>query len=171
MPQDKTILLEDVRIIFRNFEGREGMYNRAGDRNFAVLLPRDIAEEMVRDGWNVKLLKAREEGEEDQPYISVSVSWKGRPPTIKMITSRGSTDLDEDSIEVLDNVDIASIDMILNPYDWVIKGSGSGRKAYLQSMYVTIVEDALALKYNNTHQIATVDGPMREFTEPMKVDD
>lgn len=39
MPQDNTILLEDVRIIFRNFAGREGMYNREGDRNFAVLLP------------------------------------------------------------------------------------------------------------------------------------
>lgn len=170
MPQDKTVLLEDVRIIFRNFAGREGMYNREGDRNFAVLLPKDVAEQMVRDGWNVKLLKAREEGEEDQPYVSVSVSYKGRPPTIKMITSRGSTDLDEDSIEVLDNVDIAMVDVVLNPYDWAVSGN-TGRKAYLQSMYVTIIEDALALKYNNTNLIATVDGPMREFTEPMKVDD
>lgn len=169
MPQDKTILLEDVRIIFRNFAGREGMYNREGDRNFAVLLPKDVAESMVRDGWNVKLLKAREEGEEDQPYVSVSVSYKGRPPTIKMITSRSSTDLDEDSIEVLDNVDIAQVDLVLNPYDWNVSGN-TGRKAYLQSMYVTIIEDPLALKYGNTNQIATVDGPMREFTEPMTVD-
>lgn len=169
MPQDNTVLLEDVRIIFRNFAGREGMYNREGDRNFAVLLPRDVAESMVRDGWNVKLLKAREEGEEDQPYLSVSVSFKGRPPTIKMLTSRGSTDLDEDFVSVLDDVDIAQVDLIIRPYDWAVNGN-TGRKAYLQSLYVTIIEDQLALKYNNTNVIATVDGPMREFTEPMTVD-
>src|SRR4051812_12552360 len=107
MPQrDNTILLEDVRIIFRNFAGREGMYNSEGDRNFAVLLPPDVAEQLTREGWNVKLLKAREEGEEDQPYISVKVNFKGRPPTIKMITDRATTVLDEDSVEVLDWVDI-----------------------------------------------------------------
>ena len=35
---DNTVLMEGVRIIFRNFAGKEGQYNREGDRNFAVLL-------------------------------------------------------------------------------------------------------------------------------------
>lgn len=170
MPKDNTVVLEDVRIIFRNFAGREGMYNREGDRNFAVLLPKDVAEDMVREGWNVKLLRAREEGEEDQPYISVTVSFKGRPPIIKMITSRNTVELDEESVETLDNVDIAQVDLIIRPYDWSVSGN-TGRKAYLQSMYVTIIEDPLALKYGNTSQIATVDGPMMEFTAPMTVAD
>lgn len=170
MPQDKTILLEDVRLIFRNFAGKQGMYNREGDRNFAVLLPQDIAEAMVRDGWNVKMLKAREEGEEPQPYISVSVNFGGRPPTIKMMTSRNTVDLDESTIETLDKVDMETVDLVVNPYDWNVNGN-SGRKAYLQSMYVKIIEDPLALKYGNTSQIATVEGPMMEFTEPMRVDD
>ena len=38
MPKDNTVLMEGVRIIFRNFSGKEGQYNREGDRNFAVLL-------------------------------------------------------------------------------------------------------------------------------------
>ncbi len=33
---DNTVLMEGVRIIFRNFSGKEGQYNREGDRNFAV---------------------------------------------------------------------------------------------------------------------------------------
>jgi hypothetical protein len=38
MPQnDNTVMMEGVRIIFRNFSGKEGQYNREGDRNFAVL--------------------------------------------------------------------------------------------------------------------------------------
>lgn len=170
MPQDNTILLEDVRIIFRNFAGREGMYNKEGDRNFAVLLPKEVAEDLLRDGWNVKLLKAREEGEEDQPYLSVTVGFKGRPPMIKMITSRGSTELGEKEVEVLDHVDMAQVDLVIRPYDWSVNGN-TGRKAYLQSLYMTIIEDPLALKYGNTSEIATVDGPMMEFTEPMKLED
>jgi hypothetical protein len=164
VPQNNTVVLENVRLIFRNFAGREGMYNREGDRNFAVILPRDVAEAMARDGWNVKMLKAREEGEEDQPYISVAVNFQGRrPPIIKMITSktRRTTDLDEDNV-----------DLMLRPYDWAIKrgkDEASGRKAYLQSLYITIIEDPLQLKYGDL-QIATVDGPMMEHTEPLRVE-
>jgi hypothetical protein len=167
MPQDNTVILEDVRIIFRNFAGKEGMYNREGDRNFAIVLPQDVAEDMKRNGWNVKVLRAREEGEEETPYISVTVSFKGRPPTIKMITSKQTTDLDEESCEILDLVDIAQVDVIIRPYDWAVNGN-TGRKAYLQSLYVTIIEDPLALKYENM-EIATVAGPMMERTEPMQM--
>ena len=48
MPQqDNTVLMEGVRIIFRNFAGREGQYNREGDRNFAVLLDDKVANAMA----------------------------------------------------------------------------------------------------------------------------
>lgn len=168
MPQqDNTVLLEDVRIVFRNFAGREGMYNREGDRNFAVLLPKDVAQKLANDGWNVKQLKAREEDEEDQPYLSVTVSFKGRPPTIKMMTDRGSTFLDEGMVETLDWAEIKQVDLIIRPYDWAAHGK-TGRKAYLQSLYITIIEDPLQVKYAD---IATVDGPMMERTEALKPND
>jgi hypothetical protein len=165
MPRnDGTVVLEDVEIIFRNFAGREGMYNSEGDRNFAVLLPPDVAEAMAQDGWAVKMLKPRDEDEAPRPYISVKVNFKGsRPPVIKMITDRNTTTLDEDSIDVLDWVDVKQVDLMIRPYEWAV-GGRSGIKAYLQSLYITIIEDPLQAKYGD---IATVDGPMMERTEMM----
>lgn len=144
--KDETVLLEDYTLIFKNFEGKEGQYNRKGDRNFAVLLDVDTANRLDRDGWNVKALKAREEGDPEQPYLPVSVNFSGRPPHIVMITSRGRTELDEAKVEMLDWADIETVDLIINPYNWEVNGK-SGKKAYLKSMFVTIREDALDLKY------------------------
>src|SRR4051812_10540217 len=151
MPRDKnTVTMENVQIIFRNFKGKEGQYNREGDRNFGVILPTDIAEAMLADGWNVKYLNPREDDEEDEektPWLSVSVNFdKGRPPKIMLITTRGRTVLDEPSVEMLDWADITNVDLIVRPYNWEVSGR-TGIKAYLQSMYVTIEEDELERKY------------------------
>lgn len=144
---EKNIVMENVRIVFRNFAGKEGMYNREGERNFAVILedPK-LVKALEKDGWNVKYLKAREDGDEEQPYLQVSVNFKGRPPHIVMITSRGRTTLSEDECEVLDWADIRTVDLIVRPYEWVVNGK-TGIKAYLKSIFVTIEEDALELKY------------------------
>lgn len=143
---DKTVMIEDAQLIFLNFEGKEGQYNRAGDRNFAVVLPPDVAESMLADNWNVKFLKQREEDEVATAYLSVSVNYKNRPPKIVLITSRTRTHLDESSVSVLDYADIAKADLIINPYDWVANGK-SGVKAYLKTLFVTIDEDDLERKY------------------------
>jgi hypothetical protein len=153
MADDNTVMMEGVRMIFRNFAGKEQQYNREGDRNFAVLLDTVVAEQMLEDGWNVKMLKPREDDEdqEEQAYLSVAVGYKGRPPKIVMITSRGRTNLSEDEVEMLDWADIRNVDLIVRPYEWAVSGK-TGVKAYLQSLFVTIEEDALELKYADLDQ-------------------
>lgn len=140
--------LEDVRIAFRNFSGKEGKYNRAGDRNFCVMLPDEVAAQMAADGWNVRYLKPKEADENPQGYIQVAVSYKGRPPRVVIITGRGKTTLDEEMVDVLDWAEIIKTDVIIRPYEWVVNGK-SGIKAYLQSIYVTIEEDDLERKYGD----------------------
>ena len=159
---DNTVVMENVRIIFRNFAGREGMYNREGDRNFCVLLDdEDTADAMTKDGWNVKMLKAREEDEADQPYLQVSVNFKGKPPRVVMITSRGRTTLQEDAVELLDWADIRVVDLIVRPYEWAVNGK-TGVKAYLQSIFVTIDEDALELKYAEVDDVPPRTGEVND---------
>jgi hypothetical protein len=158
---DNSVVMEGVRIIFRNFAGKEGKYNREGDRNFGVLLDDDIAEAMAKDGWNVKWLKPRDEDDKEQAYLTVAVNFKGRPPRVVMVTSRGRTPLGEEDVEVLDWADISNVDMIVRPYEWAVNGK-TGIKAYLKSIFVTINEDELELKYADVDQIPTRSGRVDE---------
>ena len=143
---DGTLIMEDARIVFRNFAGEEGMYNREGDRNFCVLLEEETAQDMLEDGWNVKRLKPREGNDIGTAYIQVSVGFKGRPPRMVMITSQGRTDLGEDECILFDWADILKCDLIIRPYHWNVNGR-TGVKAYLKSIFVIINEDYLELKY------------------------
>lgn len=146
-PND-TVLIENARVIFRNFAGKEGPMNAAGDRNFCVILDPEVAAALERDGWNVKMLRPREEGDEPQPYIQVSIGRKGRPAKVVMITSRGRTDLGDDEVELLDWADFTNVDLIFGPYNWEVGGK-TGVKAYLKSFFVTVKEDELDLKYSD----------------------
>lgn len=151
---EKQLSIEGARIGFRNFEGREGQYNSEGDRNFAIFLEEPgLAEKLAADGWNVKFPKERESthDEDDQrnPYLQVSVSFKVAPPRIVMINSETgkATKLDESEVGVLDWAEIQNVDVVLRPYHWSVRGE-SGIKAYLKAIYVTVVEDRFASKYD-----------------------
>jgi hypothetical protein len=148
MPRDDimTVKIENAEIIFPNFSGKEGKYNQAGQRHFSVVLPQELADQMVEDGWNVRLLSPRDEGDPERPIIQVAVRFDIRPPRITMITSTARTVLDESTVEVLDYADIALVDLIIRSHSWEVNGK-TGIKAYLQTMFVTIEEDDLERKY------------------------
>lgn len=156
MAKDNNVVLEGVRLVFRNFAGKKGTYNAEGDRNFAVILDPEVASGMAKDGWNIKYLKPREDDEEqiETPYLKVKINFNGRPPKLVMLTSRGRTFLDEDTCEMLDWADMRNVDLLVSPYDYDVNGN-QGRSAYLQSIFVTIEEDELELKYADV-QDATV---------------
>lgn len=165
----ENIVMENVRIIYRNFAGREGRFNQEGDRNFAVLLDDKVAKQLEKDGWAVRWLKPRPDDEEQhrQPILPCSVKYRdrsGRPvraPRIIMVTSRGRTNLSETEVEILDWADIINVDLIVRPYEWNMGGNG-GLKAYVQSMYVTIREDELERKYADLDMIPSRSGRVDE---------
>jgi hypothetical protein len=175
MRDEENITFRDAELLggsFKNFEGRETEYNREGDRNFCVIIPDDLAPILTNDGWNIKQLKVREEGDIPRYYMKVSVSFKGRPPLIALITSKGRTNLSITEVDMLGWVDIAKVDMIVRPYHWSRPARGkmpamAGVSAYLKTMFVTVAEDELMLEYSDVPEI----GSGRDYIDAEVVED
>lgn len=147
---DLAFTVRNARLLFRNFSGKESMYNKEGDRNFCFAMSPEDAVQFEADGWNVKTLNPREDYEETEPtpYLQVKVNFKNRPPHIVMITSNARTNLDKDSVGVLDFADIKKVDFKAVPYNYDFNGK-TGIKPYLKTMFVTIEEDELEAEYGS----------------------
>lgn len=172
----QPVTIENAQLIFKNFTGREGTYNEEGVRSVGCILPDEIAEVMKEDGWNVKYLKPREEGDLPKPWVQIAVSYRNRfgqptrPPRVVLIAKRMNhatgefeqvrTAIDEDLVQMLDFADMANVDLIINPSMWGPNSRGeTGVKAYLKSIYVTIRMDALEEKYASIPEV-DLDGEM-----------
>lgn len=137
--------IDDAKIIFRNFTGRGDKFNREGDRNFCLVIDdQEIAEMLIDQGWNVKIKPPRDEDEDPFMFMKVKVSFGGqRQPNIYLVSGNSKNRLDEDTVDCLDNIDIAGVDLDIRPYDWEFNGK-SGRTAYLQSIHVVQELDRFA---------------------------
>lgn len=155
-PKD-ILQIDDARICFRNFRGEESTFNAKGARNFSVVIPdMDIAEELLANknqfgaAWNVKIKAPREEGESPFIHLPVKVKYTERSgPKVYLISGRNRVELTEDTIDMLDEIDIKSVDMDIRPYD--DEGRfGPFRSAYLQSLYVVQNVDRFSARFAET---------------------
>ena len=139
--------IEDARIIYRNFAGIGSKYNREGDRNFAVIIPnQEIADELIADGWAVKIKPPRDEDESPFMYLLVKVKFNNRGPAAYVKSGNSVQRLNQDTIGMLDEIDIQSVDMDLRAYDWEVNGK-TGRSAYLQAINVIQNIDRFGAQY------------------------
>lgn len=144
-----NLTIEGARIMFRNFSGKEGKFNRAGDRNFCVIIDDpDMVKKLAKDGWNIKVWQPKDEDSEPVNYIPVKLRYDMVPPKVYRISSITGKQvlMTEDMIDAFDSEDFRNVDLILHPYPWEINGK-TGVTAYVKTMYVTVEEDALAAKY------------------------
>jgi hypothetical protein len=160
-----NVMIEDAHVLFKNFTGREGQYNREGDRNFVLVLPEDLAVQMTKDGWNVKRFKEKYEDREPDYYVEVAVGYGRIPPKVALISSEGRNDLPEDMVSILDEVEWAKCDVVIRAYAWEFNGR-TGIKAYLKTIFVVLLEDELDRKYAHIPRIGGQATLALESNEP-----
>lgn len=143
------LTIKNAKIFSRNFSGKEGKYNPEGRRNFCVFIDDlKMAAALKEDGWNIRYLEPRQEGDEVKAFVQIAVSFKNIPPKIILVSKRGQTPLDEEDVNMLDWAEIENVDLTINPSAWEVNGT-RGIKGYLRSMYVQIYEDELDDIYSN----------------------
>ena len=136
--------IDDARIVYRNFAGVGGKFNREGDRNFSLVIPdEDLRDRLLDEGWNVKSKPGRDEDDGDFMTLPVKVKFNDRGPNVYLRSGSRTVKLDEETIGLLDDVDILSVSMDIRPYDWDVNGK-TGRTAYLQSIEVVQMLDRFA---------------------------
>lgn len=164
----KNVLqIDNARIVFKNFRGEDRKYNKEGDRNFALLITggtiddgtgvrevtgEEMADALMNDvnrlgaGWNVKIKPPREEGDMPFIYLPVKVKFNDRGPQVYVESGTSHRRLSEETVALLDDIDIATVSLDISPYDDEINGNPF-RAAYLQSMKVVQNIDRFAAEY------------------------
>lgn len=142
------VQIDDARIVFRNLRGEGSKYNREGDRNFAIIIPnQEIADSLIEEGWNVRINDPRDEGDAPFMFLPVKVKFNAKGPNVYLRTGNALNKLNEETVGMIDEIDILSVDLDIRPYDWDVNGK-TGRTAYLHSMQVTQESDRFADRFH-----------------------
>lgn len=145
------IAIENARIMFRNFEGREERYNQQGERNFKLVIDDpDFAQILLERGWRVKIYPPKKEG--DDPFIVLKVKvnyrFKQLAPKIYQHTKKSDILLTEADVADMDYCEFENIDMVLRPRYLPNEDTGETEiKAYLAELHAVLVEDYFEEKY------------------------
>ena len=140
-----NITIENARIVYRNLSGKPDKFNpQGGKRTFSVVIddPK-FAEDLL------KAFKPKDDEEGDPGhFLPVKVLYSDRSnPHIYLCTKKSKTMLNEETVGSLDYAEISSVDIVIRPYEYDVNGK-QGVSAYVKTMYVNVVEDEFADKYD-----------------------
>lgn len=137
--------IRGIGVTFKNFSGRESQYNRSGNRNFSIILDDEMADQMIRDGWNVRVKEYDDGSRSNTLQVAVRFDIERFAPKVVMVTPKGKffkkTTLNEQNVGELDSARIVEANVLLNPSFWHNAMGNSGIKAYLDTGYFIIEKD------------------------------
>ena len=161
--------VEGAAIIYKNFDGGPTKFNPAGGkRTFSLVVPQDIADQLVADGWNVKVRHSEDGPEDDMFYTEIVVNLESQyPPKLHLITRfaerESMIELDASNIKELDNNFLYNVDLIIHPFNHGrVNAAGATVKGYLKTLYAT-VEPSMDFggKYNHLYGVIPDADEMR----------
>ena len=82
--------------------------------------------------------------------LPVKEKFNARGPAVYLQAGSAPVrELDEESVGILDRIDILSVNLDIRPYDWELKSGKTGRSAYLQSIHVIQSTNRFAERFSN----------------------
>lgn len=119
-------------MLFRNFSGTAGKMNNAGNRNFTLDLPEDVANALIEAGFNVRIrvtdpVSNNADGPITHYNLKVNVRYYGAwyDPKAYLLKDDGSyVMLDENTIGTLDKMVIERADIDIYPKKYINRATG-----------------------------------------------
>lgn len=167
--RNRTIVIDgivDREVRSRNFGGEERKdkitgrtVNSAGYRNFLLFVSEDIAEELKDQGCEVKYTKVQGPNDTPMPYVSITVSYYIRDVEACMISNGNVTQLDQNHIYMLNNVDFKNVCIELAYGKEKVHQNGVKYiPLYAQKIWAEVVPSYFAEKYGYLNQPAVPFG-------------
>lgn len=149
MANNNELILENTRIVYPNFKGapssvmingKNREVNTDGSRKFNLALDLNVAQELLEQGYNVKM--PTEDKPNRAPYIPIVLS-KG--PNVQQWVRIALVDdgngrfidiTDPNQLAMLDDITVGCrVNAVLSPYHWEVDGK-VGITAYTKKLYI-----------------------------------
>lgn len=135
---------------WRNFRGEGTQFNPAGKRNFNVRIDDiTLVNTLKSRGFNVREMKKQNEDDETSYYMQIKLQFNQYGPRVIQYVqgNPNGVELDEDTIETLDNADILDCVIKIRPYDWTMATGSQGTTAYLTELAVQIPDNRFGERF------------------------
>jgi hypothetical protein len=133
----ENLILKNAKLIFRDFAGEFEILP-----SFSILLDKEMADSLVKQGWTIRWIASRELYGEKKPFIRVAIDFNGpMPSTIVKVTDDGHILMTKEEIGMLDTVEFDNVNLVVYPCHWHTDTGKTGVRAYLDSLEVTIKEN------------------------------
>lgn len=142
------ILMDNVKIKYPNFAGIKKQFNDEGDRNFVVIVEDPEIAEMLRErGFNISIKKPNSPDEDPVYQFKVVVSYRYSAPIAYLKTGKKLKELTEETIGILDSVEMERVDLDVRLGKEWTAGGRTGRTAYLDKIVVVQEVDRFLSRY------------------------
>lgn len=145
-----------VRILpgsWRNFRGAKSQFNNNGDMFFNVAIEdMDLVGGLKKRGFNVKEYRKHDDPDTEPTYIlKIKVRFNDYGPKVTHYIqgNPNGTELDEDTIGILDETNIIDCVIKIAPYDWT-SPNGKGTVAYLRELSVQSEPNRFGERFRDT---------------------
>lgn len=150
--EDIEIENANVKWGFSHFDGKADTFNDEGDHNFTLVIPEEHAKQLMDEGWNIRTLEGREEGDPPEYTLKVKISYRFEAPKVYIIKGKRKFRADESDLQDIKRTTCEQLDVIITPSRWV-HGRDTGITAYVKEMYAKVKESRFSAHYSDYEEV------------------